>query len=55
MWDPEGYRMVPLPHMVADFRDNNDKECDTGGYEGSDATKRKYIKEGIYLRRLNGP
>src|SRR5271170_1913449 len=21
MWDPEGYRMVPLPNMVADFRD----------------------------------
>src|SRR5277367_1917487 len=22
MWGPEGYRMVPLPNMVADFRDN---------------------------------
>ena len=21
MWDPEGYRMVPLPNMVANFRD----------------------------------
>ena len=21
MWGPEGYRMVPLPNMVADFRD----------------------------------
>jgi hypothetical protein len=25
------------------------------GCEGSDATKRKYIKEGIDSRRLNGP
>src|SRR5271170_1401216 len=23
MWDPEGYRMVPLPNMVANFRDNS--------------------------------
>src|SRR5271156_360318 len=22
MWGPEGYRMVPLPNMVADFRDS---------------------------------
>ena len=24
MWGPEGYRMVPLPNMVADFRDSRE-------------------------------
>src|SRR5271170_7917698 len=28
MWDPEGYRMVPLPNMVANFRDTPPQVAD---------------------------
>jgi hypothetical protein len=30
MWDPEGSGMVPVPNMVADFRDSNHRQPKRG-------------------------